>query len=258
MSLFSIRPLNAAGHVTARPMPPLARPDWSYIYLLSGEVLAEIGGHPYMLAPSDFALIPPEMHCSVKYFRDTIGYMGAFSTELLRNCGHAALRVRTPSVLSVPVEDKVFFDELMIRLMRSSSHIPMVRSLLEVVLCQFDSLMPRPAETPAARLCSSYLEMVFDASAPFTGVAGYASSLGVTPGHLNRTVKAETGKNAGEWLDNARFALARELLYDRAMPLSEIAERLGFSEASYFSRFFRKMSGVTPSAFRAEDGVMPE
>lgn len=81
------------------------------------------------------------------------------------------------------------------------------------------------------------LEKVFDVSQPFSSVAGYASLLGVTPSHLNRTVKAETGKSAGEWIDNARLALARELLCDRSMPMSEIAERLCFSEASYFSRF---------------------
>lgn len=59
MSSFVIRPLNAAGHVTAHPMPPLAREDWSYLYLLSGEVLTEIDGQPYLLAAGDCLLIPP-------------------------------------------------------------------------------------------------------------------------------------------------------------------------------------------------------
>lgn len=118
MSLFVIRPLNAAGQVTAHPMHSIARDDWSYVYLLSGEVLIDIDRRPYLLKASDFALIPPSVHYSVKYFKDTIGYMGAFSTELLRNAGHSVLRVKEPSVLSIPVEDKLFYDELMIRLMR--------------------------------------------------------------------------------------------------------------------------------------------
>ena len=128
MSSFVIRPLNAAGHVTAHPMPPLVREDWSYLYLLSGEVLTEIDGQPYLLAAGDCLLIPPGLRYCVKYFRDTVGYMGAFSAELLRNSGHRVLRLTAPSVLSVPVLDKVFFDELMIRLMRFSSALSMVQS----------------------------------------------------------------------------------------------------------------------------------
>ena len=72
----------------------------------------------------------------------------------------------------------------------------------------------------------------------------------MSPNHLNRAVKAETGRSASVWIDNARVSLARELLLDRSMSMSEIAERLGFSEASYFSRFFRKVTGVSPSEFR--------
>lgn len=250
MSSFVIRPLNAAGHVTAHPMPPLVREDWSYLYLLSGEVLTEIDGQPHLLAGGDCLLIPPGLRYCVKYFRDTVGYMGAFSEDLLRNSGHRVLRLSSPSVLSVPVLDKVFFDELMIRLMRFSSALSMVQSLLDVLLCQFDLIVPEAGGSASSKLCNSYLERVFDRSVQFTGVAGYASALGVSPNHLNRAVKAETGRSASVWIDNARVSLARELLLDRSMSMSEIAERLGFSEASYFSRFFRKVTGVSPSEFR--------
>jgi len=161
-------------------MHSIARDDWSYVYLLSGEVLIDIDKRPYLLKASDFALIPPFIHYSVKYFKDTIGYMGAFSAELLRNAGHSVLRMKEPSVLSIPVEDKLFYDELMIRLMRHSGQVAIVRSLIEVILSQFDELLPAPGGSASSRLCSSYLEKVFDVSQPFSSVAGYASLLGVT------------------------------------------------------------------------------
>ena len=183
-------------------------------------MLTEIEGHPYLLAAGDCLLIPPGLRYCVKYFRDTVGYMGAFSAELLRNSGHRVLRLTAPSVLSVPVLDKVFFDELMIRLMRFSSSLSMVQSLLDVLLCQFDLIVPESGGSASSKLCTSYLERVFDRSVPFTGVAGYASALGVSPNHLNRAVKAETGRNASVWIDNARVSLARELLLDRSMSMS--------------------------------------
>lgn len=251
---FLIRPLNAAGHVTARPMPSQVRPDYSFVYLISGEVLTDICGKPYLLHGRDCALIPPSLEIDIRYFRDSIGYMGAFGEDFLKNSGHPVLRLAGPSVLTVPEDDRVFFDELMIRLSRSADNLMMARSLVDVLLCQFDMVLPEPQGSAASRLCSAFLGKVFDASFPFRMVSGYAESLGVTPNHLNRAVKAETGRSAGAWIDNARLALARTLLCDRSVPMAEISDRLGFSEPSYFSRFFHKMTGLTPSAFRSMSG----
>lgn len=248
---FVIRPLNAAGHITAQPMHGMVREDWSFIYLISGEVLTEVDGHPCLLRGQDCALIPPGLAYSVKYFKDCIGYMGAFSSGLPRNSGHKVLRLGTPSVMTVPLEDKVFFDELMIRMTRFLDDPPMLQGLLEVMLCQFDSAIPQRDTTASSRLCSAYLANVFDASRQFSGVAGYARELGVTPNHLNRAVRSETGRSAGEWIENARLSLARTLLHDPSIPISEVSYRLGFEDPAYFSRFFRKLVGMSPTDFRS-------
>lgn len=250
MKSFIIRPLNTSGYVTAHAMPSMVRNDYSYIYLISGEILTEIGGRPYLLRNQDCALIPPETNYTVKYFKDSIGYMGAFSSDLLRNSGHRVLRLKNPSILSVAQEDRVFFDELMIRMSRFSSDIPMLQNLLELLLCQFDNAIPHDRENASSRISSAYLEKVFDQSQPFGSVASYAAMLGITPSHLNRAVKANTGRSAGEWIENARISLARNLIHDESMSISEIAYRLGFEDASYFSRFFRKAVGMSPSDYR--------
>ncbi|WP_258550862.1 helix-turn-helix domain-containing protein [Klebsiella pneumoniae] len=44
----------------------------------------------------------------------------------------------------------------------------------------------------------------------------------------------------------------RDLVYT-AMTVNEIADRLGFSEPAYFTRFFKRLSGVSPSVFRKGD-----
>ena len=251
MRQFVIRPLNAAGHIKVQPMGKTVREDWSFIYLISGEVLTDVDGKPYLLRGQDCALIPPQSAYSVRYFKDSIGYMGAFSLGLLRNSGHRVLRIKTPSVMTVPMEDKVFFDELLIRMTRFSEDFPTVQGLLEVLLGEFDNVIPQNSRTASARLCSSYLGRVFDTSRPFSGVSGYADELGVTPSHLNRVVKSETGRSAGEWVENARLSLARTLLHDLSMPVSEVSYRLGFEDPAYFSRFFRKLVGMSPTDFRS-------
>ena len=49
-----------------------------------------------------------------------------------------------------------------------------------------------------------------------------------------------------------RFEIARQLLEDTEVPLAQIAAALGYSEASAFTRAFRRWSGQTPTAWRAE------
>ena len=70
MGQFVIRALNAAGHITAQPMRGMIREDWSFIYLISGEVLTDVEGNPYLLRGQDCALIPPQLAYSVKYFTE--------------------------------------------------------------------------------------------------------------------------------------------------------------------------------------------
>ena len=91
---------------------------------------------------------------------------------------------------------------------------------------------------------------MFDTSRPCGGGSGYAEELGVTRNHLSRVVKSETGRSAGEWIENARLALARTLLHDHGIPISEVSYRLGFEDPAYFSRFFRKLVGMSPTDFR--------
>ena len=53
-----------------------------------------------------------------------------------------------------------------------------------------------------------------------------------------------------------RFEIARQLLEDTDVPLGEIAAALGYSEASAFTRAFRRWSGRTPTAWRTGDHSM--
>lgn len=68
---------------------------------------------------------------------------------------------------------------------------------------------------------------------------------------LNRRLKGGgTGYRA--ITNEIRFEIARQLLRDTAVPLGQIAAALGYSEASAFTRAFRRWSGQTPTAWRAE------
>ncbi len=82
-----------------------------------------------------------------------------------------------------------------------------------------------------------------------------AGQLGITPVHLNRVCKELAGKPAGKLLEEYLLEEARKLLTYTSYSVSEIAYLLNFSYPNYFARFFRKHTGLSPKAFRENEGA---
>ncbi|MGN8057664.1 helix-turn-helix domain-containing protein [Pedobacter sp. 22163] len=78
----------------------------------------------------------------------------------------------------------------------------------------------------------------------------YADKLAVHVNHLNMAVQSATGKSTTRHISELIFSEAKSLLSFTSYSIAEIAFCLGFEYQSYFNRFFKKYSGVTPSNFR--------
>lgn len=81
-------------------------------------------------------------------------------------------------------------------------------------------------------------------------VSDYARLLDVTPGHLNDTVKDNTGWTAGAIIAERLLTEAKHLLADTDMEVAGIARQLHFANPSHFGKFFKKSMGETPLNFR--------
>ena len=78
-----------------------------------------------------------------------------------------------------------------------------------------------------------------------------AADFGVTPRTLQRRLK-DRGTSFLDLRAQVRMATARLLLADSAVAITSIADQIGFSEVSAFTRAFRKHAGQSPSAFRRD------
>ncbi len=81
-------------------------------------------------------------------------------------------------------------------------------------------------------------------------VGYYASALAVTADHLSRVCRAASGSGALELLHERVLLEARRLLAYTPHAVAEIAHDLGFDDPGYFSRFFAKLTGHSPSGYR--------
>ncbi|MEP7302475.1 MAG: helix-turn-helix transcriptional regulator [Caldimonas sp.] len=105
-----------------------------------------------------------------------------------------------------------------------------------------------PRARALARRFGALVDARFHRNEP---VARYAEALGVSPRHLNQCVRASTGLTASETIQQRLHLEARRLLMQSALPVGAIAEALGFSDAPYFIRFFKRHAALTPGEFRA-------
>ena len=78
----------------------------------------------------------------------------------------------------------------------------------------------------------------------------YADRLAVHVNHLNRSIRETTGKTTTDHIASRVASEARALLKHTAWNIGEIGYSLGFDEAAHFTTFFKKYTGLSPSAFR--------
>ncbi|MDH6250300.1 AraC family transcriptional activator of pobA [Chryseobacterium sp. H1D6B] len=82
-------------------------------------------------------------------------------------------------------------------------------------------------------------------------VREYAKFLAITPLYLNEAVKEVTGYPASFWIQQKILLEARRLLFYTVMDVKQIAFELGYEDPIYFSRFFKKGTGMTALQFRS-------
>jgi AraC-like DNA-binding protein len=83
-------------------------------------------------------------------------------------------------------------------------------------------------------------------------VGYYADKLCLTPNYLNDIIKASIGVNAKVCIRNKIMNEAKKLLLYTSLSITEISEQLGYKETSYFIRFFKKHTRLTPLQYRLQ------
>jgi len=76
----------------------------------------------------------------------------------------------------------------------------------------------------------------------------------LSPAYFSRVFKDEMKVNFNTYVNQVRVEAAKKLLLNDSVPLIDIASQAGFDGQSYFSKVFKKMTGVTPGKYRESRG----
>ncbi len=83
----------------------------------------------------------------------------------------------------------------------------------------------------------------------------YANAMGITPSHLNTVCRKISNKSALEAVHERLLLAARRNLVYTEKTIAGVSHSLGFADPSYFTRFFKKHTGLAPGQFRRQSGT---
>ncbi|MCB5910334.1 helix-turn-helix domain-containing protein [Streptomyces pinistramenti] len=135
------------------------------------------------------------------------------------------------------------------------THVDVLRHLLAVLVLRVAHLEV-PAHAADGSVCEAsvaylrFREAVERDFAHSRRVADYARALGYAPRTLSRATEAAAGVGAKEFIDRRVVLEAKRLLAHGDRSAARIADRLGFADATNFTKFFQRHAGTTPIAFR--------
>lgn len=83
-------------------------------------------------------------------------------------------------------------------------------------------------------------------------LADVAEKAGLSTAYFSTVFKKENGDSFVEYLTELRVERAKELLRDRQVCIYEVGEKVGYPDPNYFSKIFRKVTGLSPEKYRKQ------
>jgi AraC family transcriptional activator of pobA len=103
-----------------------------------------------------------------------------------------------------------------------------------------------------AILSNTFKKLVLKNFKTVKSPADYADILNISPSYLNEVVKNTTGFTVSHWIQREVMMEAKRLLYYTDLNIKEISFQIGYTDPTYFSRLFQKVTGTYPAAFRKQ------
>ncbi|MDP4271697.1 MAG: helix-turn-helix domain-containing protein [Bacteroidota bacterium] len=98
---------------------------------------------------------------------------------------------------------------------------------------------------------TTFKMLIFEHFREERGLNFYAEKLCITPKYLSTLCKSLTGKTAAEWIEDVVILEAKALLKTPEMNIQMVSDRLNFPDQSFFGKYFKRLTGITPGEYKA-------
>lgn len=227
---------------------------------------------PYTLKPDTlYFTVPHQIHLKEESEPMT-GTIVAFTDEFLTLDKSGSLKnmpiIQNPQnghELSLSADDVAFLEDILEKInaeyhSRNNWQGGMLMAYMNVLVIYLSRLYNEQFVTddrlPGRLLLRKFLEKIEGNYAEAHEVACYADMLNLSAGHLSEVVKEQSGRPAIAHIHERLMLEAKRLLFHTDRSIKEIAFELGFEDASYFNRFFKRLGDTTPADYRTRSREM--
>lgn len=233
------------------------------LYVQAGHAVLDVEGEVREIDEPSIQVVPPMSVHGFRFSEDIAGYVMTLAMPLV-DWLQESLADASPSLLQTgcyPVGgDKAYVDLLCERINREYA-MPapgrdfLLRSLIGALaswVCRQQLELRAGQWRPdrAQAHIAAFTRLVEQHYREHWPIGRYASELAITSAQLNNVARRVLGESALEHLHRRLLLEAKRNLVYTTMTIAQISDLLGFSEVAYFSRFFRRLEGVSPREFR--------
>ena len=129
----------------------------------------------------------------------------------------------------------------------------LIYSLYSEIASIYYLLESTKEDTPSSRqneILNQFFLLLRERGSHQREVSFYADKMCLTPKYLSTRIKKITGKSVFEWINTTTIIKSKVLLKTNDKSIAHISEELNFPNPSFFSRFFKKHTGITPNEYR--------
>ncbi len=241
----------------------------SAMVMMSGQARMSIDLEEYDVMEHDIVVFSPQKSVKIQSCSDdATAYFTSFSqsfidglqVELSRSL-HIYMHFDKNPILHLTQDDVTEIRELfqfikrMIGSNKERFRTEIIKTLLTTIFYIFTELIGREGVEGVQKgrseiIFDEFLSLLDRYSSTDRNVKFYADKLNISTKYLSAVVKGVSGKTAARWIDEAVVQEAKNLLIYSGLSIQEIASRLNFSTQSFFGKYFKQHTGLSPSRFK--------
>jgi AraC-like DNA-binding protein len=223
---------------------------------------------PYIVKPDTFYFtIPQQIHLK-EHAGPLEGLMASFTDEFLQLEENRVLQhlpiIQNPAgahELQLTKQDMSFVEDVMGKMLAEfnadgSWRNQMLTSWLRVLVIYLSRLYTEQFGEKTIDQCycvlKSFQSLIGEHYSTHHEVTAYAEKLNITPGYLTDVIKQQSGKTAIAHIHERLIVEAKRRLLHTELSVKQIADELGFEDAAYFNRFFKRIADITPIGYRTQ------
>lgn len=245
-------------------------PFYSFTLIIEGQAVIKYNGVEFTLNPGDLYTYTPGFAFTL--VRATDNYLGyclmsaensIYDSPVIRNVVRAAyfpiVELHKPKLtLSAENAQKICRRIMDFAEYQNGNHtfkLEMMQLLysaflLDLLDIQERSISSRHVSERVLELFLSFIKILPENFAEHHDIAFYAERLFITPIYLSRVVRHITGRTVMDYINQMLLMESSWLLQHTDQTVVQIAEQLHFADHASFSRFFKRLKGISPKEYR--------